>query len=211
MKTIDTIRALFAKSAADKDSSQKELKALEQKLASQEAAANAALDNGDAEQLLKIEDEQKLTRAKIRVLQHKLSALDIPCTQEEMQEAWKAYVQTCQKDLAKAEAVFVKHRRELCDEYRKMVEIQNAAFKTREEFSQLLGIDTSTGDGQREVQNLFKMSYISDHTEPWQPSLDYGGSRLKHSEPLYFHAVKDMDEDEFDKMHDILRLHRYHE
>ena len=184
---------------------------MEQKLEAQKAAVNAALDNGDAEQLLKIEDEQKLTRAKIRVLQHKLSALDIPCTQEEMQDAWTAYAQNCQKELANAEAVFVKHRHELCEEYRKMVEIQNAALKTREEFASLLGVDVSTGDGQEKVQQLFKMSYIPHHIEPWQPMLNYAGSKIKHAEPLYFRAVNDMDEDEFDKMNAVLRLHKYRE
>lgn len=203
MKTIDTIRALFAKSAATKDSNQKELKALEQKLESQVKAANAALDNGDAEQLLKIEDEQKLTRAKIRVLQHKLSALDIPCTQEEMQEAWKAYVQTYQKDLAKAATVFEKHRRELCEEYLKYIAIQNEALRTREEFGQLLGIDLDR------VQQLFEMPFISDNIQPWQNrQLEYGNCRIKHPEPLYFRAVDEITDEEMDAMNAILRLHK---
>jgi len=209
MKTIEAIRELFAKSAAAKDSSQKELKALEQKLESQEKAANAALDNGDAEQLLKIEDEQKLTRAKIRVLQHKLSALDIPCTQEEMQAAWKTYVQTYQKDLAKAEVVFAKHRKDLCDEYRKYVEIQNEALKIREEFGELLGIDI------QKVENLFRMPYIETDNgiiNAERPNdLSYGRYMLSHPEPLYFRAVNDITDDELDSMDEILRMHKHKE
>lgn len=215
MKTIEAIKALFVKAADENAADQKTLEALEQRLKDLEAAADAALDSGDADKYMQIKDDKERTEARILITQRRLSKGNTSISREEAQEAWKAYVKTYAKDLQKAEEAYNKHRRELCEEYKRLVELQNAALKQREELGVYAGIGAETPEGKRIVNSLFGMPYIETdnglRTVEHPHTLSYGGYMMMHPDPLFFHSVHEMTDADLDVMNDVLRNHFSHE
>lgn len=211
MSTIETLKKLFRKKAEDVTEKESQLNALRNECQNKKAAAEEAALAGDYDQYKVLSAELKEMETMLYVSEMSLkNTVNTPgFTPEEVKSAWNDYVSSYTKKLNAALADYAKKRKELYEEYMKLVNMQNEAMKVRNDCGQLIGMKAESDEGEKQIMGKFNMPYVSDDREAWQSRyLAYGNCQVQHPDPLFFRACNVCTDEDLDRFNRILRLHQ---
>lgn len=225
MKSIESLKNIFKKNIEDQTKKLRELADLRQKLETTKAEAEQAALAGDEDKYHELHEAVRRLEDKIYVMDtHAKNVLRVNAIGEtEVQEAWTDYEKAYQKKMSAALDAYRKHRKELCDEFFSLIDMQNDAIAMRNDCGTLLGMPCKSAEDEVKIAAKFRMAYMPVKEAP-RPivvpdgstvmssrQLTYGNITLHQPDILYFMAVNEATDEDLDKCSTVMNLHKHYE
>ena len=225
MKSIKDLKNLFNKNIEDQSEKSRQLADLRRTLETKKQEAEQAALAGDEDKYHELHEAVRRLEDKIYVMDtHAKNVLRVNAIGEtEVQEAWTDYEKAHQKKMSAALDTYRKHRKELCDEFFALIDLQNEAIATRNDCGRLLGMPCNSSEDEVKIAAKFRMAYMPEKEAP-RPmevpgggtvissrKLTYGNITLQQPDILYFMAVNEATDEDLDKCSTVMSLHKYYE
>ena len=143
--TIDSLRKAYRTAQEQAAARAEEIRQQEETLAGLKAEQEKAAADGDLEAYEAKGTEIRRAEGLLYVLIKSADAAG-RITPEMAREAWTEYAEGFEKTQSEKLAAYAKKRRELCRDYEKLIDEQNAALNAREELAAMAGTDAGSYD-----------------------------------------------------------------